>query len=592
MKDIDSINNTFSKIDNAINNNDYEHAVEFASTTIDAFNEIKSSLFFTTLDHRSFALGQLGKLDMAINDAQEMIKLVPTSPKGYNRLGNLYSIQGKQQKVIETYEHALNNIILPVNDPTRLQIQQQQNIAKKQNNKRVDFISNLPSEIVFYIFAQLSQETKSACLHVSTKWRKCLLNCPNAWSTLRVKSEIRDNEISRLLSHIAPYAKTLILKSPTQEIWSRYLHYLTNGQFTSISYLYLTVCQELRVLKLDECSDKVFALIPEECLKLEILIFNHEQAIEEEKIPDKNIHKNYGLRELYIRHTYRSERLYPNDILSLVDKHQQTLEILNIDFSTVHDEQQPTTTTTINSLRLQNLRQLMVWTDREKTAASIILRSIANSNSLINLTAIGGTHANYDIASIVNTVISLPFIKVLELKGYIFYSTANQESLLQLFNNFSSRGAKSTLERVHFEDCAHITADILLAMGNVSSIVDVSLSSIDDITSKSIYLYFEKIDKKVTKLRLDSMPIIDDDALIAIGNISSLQELTLSNLDNVTSDGIINYLSKENRHASTLKVLNIEPTELICDEDIKFLEYVGKLNNVRVESFIYEKMEY
>ena len=66
MNDIDLINNIFSIIDNAINNNNYEHAVEFASTTIDTFNEIESSLFFTALDHRSFAIGQIGKLDMAI----------------------------------------------------------------------------------------------------------------------------------------------------------------------------------------------------------------------------------------------------------------------------------------------------------------------------------------------------------------------------------------------------------------------------------------------------------------------------------------------------------------------------------------------
>ena len=215
-----SVNAVFSQIDNAMDNYGYKHAAEIASTAMEAFNELKNSLSFPTLDYRSCAFNQSGKRNIAINVAQKIIKLMPTSSKGYDRLGNLYSIQGKQQNAIDTYERALENV-LP-NDPTRIQLQHQQNIARKKNKKRIDFMSKLPTEVADDILSELPQESKAICLHVSSKWRKCLLNCPNARSTLEVQDESEDVKISSVLSQIASYVKNLTLNTSAQTIWSRY----------------------------------------------------------------------------------------------------------------------------------------------------------------------------------------------------------------------------------------------------------------------------------------------------------------------------------------------------------------------------------
>lgn len=132
------------------------------------------------------------------------------------------------------------------------------------------------------------------------------------------------------------------------------------------------------------------------------------------------------------------------------------------------------------------MRQLVFYTGQEKIATSSALHSVVNSNSLTHFTTTSGFD---DISSTADTIIFLPFIKVLNLKNCQYRSTAGQKSLIQLFNNFSSRGAKSTLKQVRFDHCYCITDGVFLAMVNVSSIVD-------GITSKGIKLYFEKLDKK------------------------------------------------------------------------------------------------
>ena len=214
-------------------------------------------------------------------------------------------------------------------------------------------------------------------------------------------------------------------------------------------------------------------------------------------------------------------------------------------------------------------------------AYSTVLHSVANNNSLTHFTAIGDDD---DIFPIPVTIISLLFIKALSLKGYTYRSTAGQEIWIQLFNNFSSRGAKSTLKQVRFDHCYSITYVVLLAMGSVSSIVDVSLFGTNCMASRDIKVYFEKLDKKVTKLHMDDMFIICDDVLIAVGNISSLQQLTLQRLNNVTRDGIMDLIRKDSKRKCTLlKLLQIVLCSAVTQEVMKYIKYEGKLNNVLVE---------
>ncbi|KAG2220680.1 hypothetical protein INT45_008223 [Circinella minor] len=685
MINIEPVKTAFLNITNAIDKHEYIRAVEFASIAI---NEIRNSLLFTALEHRAFALSQIGKLDVAINDAQEMIKLIPTSPKGYDRLGNLYSIQGKQQNVIDTYERALENI-LP-NDQARIQLQQQQNIARKKYKKRIDFMTKLPPELADDILSELPQESKAICLHVSSNWRKCLLNCPKAWSSLKMDDDNLEDtvEITNILSYIAPHVKSLTIDTPKEAVWSQYLLHLTNGcfknqvlkhitpdkimsmtnafwrmQFTLthiklyvleesqpvlpimdllsictnlITLEYFTTspfsdiigdsimtlsgmhshplrclniesfditkelivpllerCQELRVLCLDGCANDVLAYIGNKCPDLKWLSFNHEHEFDiKEVLCRNNNDEKLGLREMHAADAY-GRYLHPIDALPIIEKYKQTLKILDISFDPNNDEdddeQPPVITVAMNQtnwvqrhkyLKLENLQQLIFYViEGDEDVSSIILNSVKGSTSLTKVTIIG----SYDMVPIANTLSSLSSLETLRLGNQQNHSSIEEEdSIYQLFNKLSIGGrenANSTrLKKIQLDGCNCVTDHVLSAIGNVSTILDISLYSLQEITPTGIKNYFQKLDK-VTKLDLHDMDIITNGILTVIGNnMTSLQNLILSELKHVTGDGIMNLIYKPTHN--TLKYLEITSCPFVTE--VVMIEYAGKINDVRI----------
>ena len=112
----------------------------------------------------------------------------------------------------------------------------------------------------------------------------------------------------------------------------------------------LKVCQKLQTLELNHCSDNVFASIVEECPNLKIIAYNHKDGIDAKKILYKNMVEKSGFRELYTVMTH----LYIDNALTFLDKHKQTLEILDIDSRRKHNEQQSAIATAINSLRVHD----------------------------------------------------------------------------------------------------------------------------------------------------------------------------------------------------------------------------------------------
>ncbi|KAI9488577.1 hypothetical protein BDB00DRAFT_877261 [Zychaea mexicana] len=60
---------SFSKVKRAIEEHDYNLAIDFASTTID---QIQTLQLITALDHRAYPLAKKGRFDEAIQDSQKI----------------------------------------------------------------------------------------------------------------------------------------------------------------------------------------------------------------------------------------------------------------------------------------------------------------------------------------------------------------------------------------------------------------------------------------------------------------------------------------------------------------------------------------
>ncbi|CDH57644.1 predicted protein [Lichtheimia corymbifera JMRC:FSU:9682] len=100
----------------------------------------------TTLDLRASALSKLANFESALRDATVIQQLSPSSALGYIRAATIYSEQGKQHHVIVVCNRGLD--LVNSSDPDYATLQHIKADAMERQNRRVDFITQLPINIV------------------------------------------------------------------------------------------------------------------------------------------------------------------------------------------------------------------------------------------------------------------------------------------------------------------------------------------------------------------------------------------------------------------------------------------------------------
>ena len=224
----------------AIQQRDFDRLI---NETTQGINLILTDKLVKLFDQRSYGLGMKAQFELALKDADYIVKKVPHEAIGYLRMGGLYELQGKQLKAIYTYDRALANIstsgdIGPTSQYT--QVLEAKKRAVKKQNTFIDFISILPIELTYLIFQQLSQETKSECLTISSGWRKRLLECPVAWKKLTSNDVPADNSITTALPYIAKNVEMLSINTTNPRVCYRYLENMQNGHFIKLKSLRMT----------------------------------------------------------------------------------------------------------------------------------------------------------------------------------------------------------------------------------------------------------------------------------------------------------------------------------------------------------------
>ncbi|KAI7878402.1 hypothetical protein K492DRAFT_238588 [Lichtheimia hyalospora FSU 10163] len=167
------------------------------------------------LDRRARALASCAHFEAALRDATTMQQLVPSSAAGYLCAGHVYSMQGRQKAAIEIYDKGLS--ATPFSDPSYQQLANAQSTAQERENACVDYIKDLPIDIVENIAPRILSKKRMvpkeirAYLGVSREWREKLLQC-SRW--LHIKSTTVDGLANNddLLEQIAPYCTALTLE--------------------------------------------------------------------------------------------------------------------------------------------------------------------------------------------------------------------------------------------------------------------------------------------------------------------------------------------------------------------------------------------
>lgn len=119
---------------------------------IDQLNQLSTSVYecveklVSALDARASWLLNSEQLNAALNDANVMIGIAPSSPLGYLNAGSIYVMAKQHKSAIDIYDKGLHHV--PKTDPRYHQLIEAKANADNKRDKRVDFISKLPLDVV------------------------------------------------------------------------------------------------------------------------------------------------------------------------------------------------------------------------------------------------------------------------------------------------------------------------------------------------------------------------------------------------------------------------------------------------------------
>ena len=206
-----------------------------------ALNELTEKTV-DTLNVRAMAFGKSASYDQGIRDASKMVELAPTSPKGYACMAELYAMQGKQKLAIETIEKGIQIIpqIEGGDDPVYQQLSIQRQVFLDQQNRRIDFITHLPFDILPKIMSYLPVYMRVICINVSHSWRSRIRQCSSIWRKMIIDhSDYDDARVYHNLFHVSDQVRELSLRGFIEHTPFQFLESLKFGHFTHLRTLAL-----------------------------------------------------------------------------------------------------------------------------------------------------------------------------------------------------------------------------------------------------------------------------------------------------------------------------------------------------------------
>ncbi|CDH61272.1 predicted protein [Lichtheimia corymbifera JMRC:FSU:9682] len=186
-------------------------------STIELHQPVHSIL--SALDRRAIGLTKCTSFESALRDANLMQQLSPSSPLGYLRAAEVYSQQGRQSRVIDICNKGL--CMVDPSDTHCATLQKLQTVAMERGNSRIDFISQLPIDIVITTLIPMIMEnnkvkafTPCPYLQVSNVWRDRIVQCFNG-----LRFEVDEGDDRSQAVQFAQHTKSLHIYQTTDGNW-------------------------------------------------------------------------------------------------------------------------------------------------------------------------------------------------------------------------------------------------------------------------------------------------------------------------------------------------------------------------------------
>lgn len=165
------------------------------------------------LNDRAWLLANSAQFNAALRDVAAIRTILPRSGLGYVATRGVYCQQGRYAAAVAMYDQGLKAV--PESDPYYQHLQQHRLTAININNKRVDFISRLPLDIVITNIVPRMEhrcysDLPSEYLYVSHAWQERFLQQPNGLDFHFGTEEDTFKTGHFQLARFAPYVQKLL----------------------------------------------------------------------------------------------------------------------------------------------------------------------------------------------------------------------------------------------------------------------------------------------------------------------------------------------------------------------------------------------
>ncbi|KAG2218999.1 hypothetical protein INT45_007661 [Circinella minor] len=494
------------------------------------------------------------------------------------------------------------------------------------NKEMVSFIklndpfAILPFDITTIIIVFLPQAVRVECLQVSRLWRDYILACAEAWETLTFQNDKKDISLLPIRCTIGNYVKNLTIDTTSPTVCRTLLEELQYKRFKRIQSLtfnapetdltiwkegfdpqfqhhslvnleidsknitgeiiepILEQCQQLRRLVLRSCSISVLeTLVGTSTPNLELFCYNDGidgsplPMLQEKKKEDEALQQQKGLRVIYT--SYGETSVSPQALLPLIYKNRETLENLRGCMSDLPEAQIAVLHRRYPNFKLRNLKHLATWLG--PGIQEFMMRvAIQNSNVLSTLVVVGGYNLNLLLTALINRI---P-LSGLNISHVYLYHVTNDiiQLLIQLFTHYaesSSNNTKSTsLNWIKLRYCDLVTDDVLKKLSDIKTLHDIHLGGLEYVSSVGILQFINKLGNQITHVFLHDMELVNDDIIIALGDLDNLLLVKLEVLDDVTDKGVRTLIDNKKRKLRRLTTLEITECPLISQECISYAQ--------------------
>ncbi|KAJ8657981.1 hypothetical protein O0I10_006252 [Lichtheimia ornata] len=203
---------------------------KYAQLVYDATTQLHASLdpILSALNLRAIGFTKCAKFDAALRDVKLMQQLSSSSPLAYIREASIYSELGQQLDVIDICDEGLS--MVDTNDTHYDTLQQMKADAEQHLEKRIDFVKELPVDIVITKLIPLLIPLLSSFpldplypspyLHVSNVWRDRIIQCfDGLWFKLDDIKEEPGQETLSEITQFAQHTRSLTVYHNDQGTW-------------------------------------------------------------------------------------------------------------------------------------------------------------------------------------------------------------------------------------------------------------------------------------------------------------------------------------------------------------------------------------